>query len=209
MQRDIKVINLSLTGPSNLLLERAVKAAIGRGTIPIAAADNDGPNVKPVPLPTRTLSSVTAVDAARKPYRRAVRGRHIDIAAPGVNVWTTASVSGARQKSGTSFAAPFVTAVVSVLASARPDLSPKEIEAELMKSTEDMDQPGQGGHSHRRIKLWLCRPADEDGSVLDEIVQNRRQRQGDQAIVDWKSVTGPWPEINRQSRIPSACQNGN
>ncbi|MXN45468.1 S8 family serine peptidase [Shinella kummerowiae] len=144
MQRDIRVINLSLTGPSNLLLERAVKAAIEKGTILVAAAGNDGPNAKPVyPAAYEDVIAVTAVDAARKPYRRAVRGGHIDIAAPGVNVWTAASVSGARQKSGTSFAAPFVTAAVSVLVATRPDLSPSEIEAELMKSTEDIGQPGK------------------------------------------------------------------
>lgn len=142
--RGIRVVNLSLTGPSNLLLEQAVKASVERGTILIAAAGNDGPNAKPVyPAAYEDVIAVTAVDRAKKPYRRAVRGVHIDIAAPGVDVWTAASISGARQKSGTSFAAPFVTAAAAILLASRPELTPREIETELMRSAEDMGAPGR------------------------------------------------------------------
>lgn len=144
VRRDIRVVNLSLTGPANAVLERAVAAAAGRGTILVAAAGNDGPNAEPVyPAAYDDVIAVTAVDKARNPYRRAVRGDHIDIAAPGVGVWTAASISGARQKTGTSFAAPFVTAAVSVLLSARPDLSPDALKAELMRSAEDIGKPGK------------------------------------------------------------------
>ncbi|MGK6314267.1 S8 family serine peptidase [Neorhizobium sp. DT-125] len=143
-RRGIKVINLSLTGPPNLLLEQAVKAAIGQGATLVAAAGNDGPNAKPVyPAAYEDVIAVTAVDRARKPYRRAGRGVHIDIAAPGVGVWTAASISGGRQKSGTSFAAPFVTAAAAVMLAARPELTSREIEAELMRSAEDMGAPGK------------------------------------------------------------------
>ncbi|MFB9950595.1 S8 family serine peptidase [Rhizobium puerariae] len=143
-QRGITVINLSLTGPPNLLLKQAVSAAIGQGTILIAAAGNEGPNAKPVyPAAYEEVIAVTAVDRARNSYRRAVRGVHIDIAAPGVGVWTAASISGARQKSGTSFAAPFVTAAAVVMKASRPELTPREIEAELMQSAEDIGAPGK------------------------------------------------------------------
>ncbi|WP_083347342.1 S8 family serine peptidase [Rhizobium sp. LCM 4573] len=142
--RGVSVINLSLTGPPNLLLEQAVRTAVGQGAILIAAAGNDGPNAKPVyPAAYEDVIAVTAVDRARKPYRRAVRGPHIDIAAPGVGVWTAASISGARQKSGTSFAAPFVTAAAAVMRATRPELTPREIETELMRTAADMGTPGK------------------------------------------------------------------
>ncbi|MCV3736956.1 S8 family serine peptidase [Rhizobium sp. TRM96647] len=144
LARDIRVINLSLSGPPNLLLEKAVQAAIEKDAILVAAAGNKGPNAKPVyPAAYPGVIAVTAVDSARKPYRRAVRGEHIDIAAPGVGVWTAASVSGVRQKSGTSFAAPFVTAAAAVLLAARPDLTLPELEAELANSAEDIGTPGK------------------------------------------------------------------
>jgi len=143
-RRDVRVINLSLTGPANAVLQQAVAAAVDRGTVLVAAAGNDGPNAEPVyPAAYDDVIAVTAVDKARNPYRRAVRGEHIDIAAPGVGVWTAASVSGARQKNGTSFAAPFVTAAVSVLLTAKPGLSPRDVQSELAKLAEDIGSPGR------------------------------------------------------------------
>ena len=52
--------------------------------------------------------AVTAVDAALEPYDRAPRGEHIDVAAPGVDVFVPAG----GYMTGTSIAAPFVTAAI-------------------------------------------------------------------------------------------------
>ncbi|WP_425965235.1 S8 family serine peptidase [Rhizobium nepotum] len=143
-QREVKVINLSLTGPANAVLETTVKVAAGQGIILVAAAGNEGPNAKPVyPAAYDDTIAVTAVDKGRNPYRRAVRGDYIDIAAPGVGVWTAASVTGARQKTGTSFAAPFVTAAVSVLISNDPKMSLESLEAKIRQFTDDIGEPGR------------------------------------------------------------------
>lgn len=142
--RGIRVINLSLSGPHNLLFEQAVRAAIEKGTILVAAAGNEGPKAKPVyPAAYPDVIAVTAVDSQMKPYRRAVRGDHIDIAAPGVGVWTAASISGGRQKSGTSFAAPFVTAAASLMLGANPQMRPKEVAEEMARMASDMGEPGK------------------------------------------------------------------
>lgn len=140
----VKVVNLSLSGPANALLEKAVQAADHSGIILVAAAGNEGPNSKPVyPAGYESVVAVTAVDRGRNPYRRAVRGDHIDIAAPGVGVWTAASVSGARSKNGTSYAAPFVTAAAALLKAGRPDLKPDEIRALITGSAADLGRPGR------------------------------------------------------------------
>ncbi len=120
-----------------------MKAAADRGMI-LVAAGNDGPNAKPVyPAAYDDVIAVTAVDKARNPYRRAVRGDHVDIVAPGVGVWTAASVSGARQKTGTSLAAPFVTAAVSVLIAGEPYMPAESLEATLRRFTDDIGKPGK------------------------------------------------------------------
>lgn len=142
--RQVKVINLSLAGPPNLLLEQAVRKAGERGIIMVAAAGNDGPRAKPVyPGAYEDVIAVTATDRHKRPYRRAGRGEHIDFAAPGVAVWTAASIRGARPKTGTSFAAPFVTAAVAMMIASEPDLAPERLRDRLTGHAEDLGDPGK------------------------------------------------------------------
>jgi subtilisin family serine protease len=142
--RGVEVINMSLTGPANLLLERTVEEAIERDIVLVAAAGNDGPRAAPLyPGAYDDVIAVTAVDRRKNPYRRAGTGAHIDIAAPGVQVWTAASVEGARSKTGTSFAAPFVTASVAMIKAARPEMKAAEIEGLLRNTAEDLGKPGK------------------------------------------------------------------
>jgi subtilisin family serine protease len=87
--------------------------------------------------------AVTAVTLDGRVYRRAVQGPHIDLAAPGVDVWSAASVSGARWHTGTSFAAPFVTAAVAALLHGQPDLASADVLSILAGSAEDLGEPGR------------------------------------------------------------------
>ncbi|MFN3718316.1 MAG: S8 family serine peptidase [Rhizobium rhizophilum] len=142
--RNVRVINLSLAGPDNLLLKRTVEAMIARGAILVAAVGNAGPRAKPLyPAGYEGVIAVTAVDKRRNAYRRANQGDHVDIAAPGVNVWTAASISGARPKSGTSFAAPFVSAAAAVLLAERPELTPAQMAEALSLMAQDIGTPGR------------------------------------------------------------------
>lgn len=142
-EKQIPLINMSLSGPDNSLLKKAVEAATKRRIVLVAAAGNEGPHAKPVyPAAYAGVIAVTAVDRNGNPYRRAVRGEHIDLAAPGVGVWTAASVSGARQKTGTSFAAPFVTAAAAKLKAQKPELDHQQVTEQLAKQAKDMGKPG-------------------------------------------------------------------
>ena len=49
----VAVINVSLVGPRNALLERVVKTLVSRGHLIVAAVGNDGPAAPPLyPAPT-------------------------------------------------------------------------------------------------------------------------------------------------------------
>ena len=85
--RGVKVINLSLAGPANPLLQRAIDVASAAGVIIVAAAGNEGPAAGPAyPAAYSGVIAVTAVDRNLAVYRRANRGDYVDIAAPGVEV---------------------------------------------------------------------------------------------------------------------------
>lgn len=142
--RNVPIINMSLSGPDNVILARTVAEAIDAGITVIAAAGNNGPRAEPAyPAAYPDVIAVTAVDQSRRIYRRAGQGSHIDIAAPGVNVWTAASVKGQRPRSGTSFAAPFVTAAAALIMSQNPGFSRSEVEIVLTNEADDIGDKGR------------------------------------------------------------------
>ncbi len=141
---EVEVINLSLAGPANLLIERAVLDAEAAGIPIVAAVGNDGPRSGPrYPAAYTSVVAVTAVDRASRVYRRAGQGGHVDFAAPGVDIVTAASVRGVRAQTGTSFAAPFVTAALAVAKHRMPAATPAELQAMLTQTSIDLGEPGR------------------------------------------------------------------
>lgn len=142
---DVDVINLSLSGPHNLMLEETLTQLIRQERIiVVASAGNKGPRADPQwPAAHPAVIAVTAVDREGNVYRRAGRGRHVTLAAPGVAIWTAASISGGRPKTGTSFAAPFVTAAAARVLESQPDLRPWELRTLLNRSAIDLGEPGR------------------------------------------------------------------
>lgn len=141
---EVAVLNMSLAGPPNALLERTIEALAEEDIIVVAAAGNAGPNADPAyPAAYEGVVAVTAVDRSGRPYRRAGRGSHIDVAAPGVEIWTAASVSGHRPKTGTSFAAPFVTAAAALAKAVDPAITAAGMEELLAETAEEMGEPGR------------------------------------------------------------------
>jgi len=143
-EEDVEVINLSLAGPENTVLAEVVdRLVFEEDIVVVSAVGNLGPNAEPAhPAALDPVIAVTAVDRDGNIYRRAVRGAHVDLAAPGVDVWTAASVSGARWKTGTSFAVPFVTAAAAMLRESRPDLEAARVGEELRRLARDIGDPG-------------------------------------------------------------------
>ncbi len=112
----VKLINMSFSGPRDELVQDAIGRMTSEGVVFVAAAGNEGPTADPsYPAAYPQVVAVTAITQGMHNYRYANRGDHIDVAAPGVDIWT--AVPGGREgyHSGTSFAAPYVTAILAVL----------------------------------------------------------------------------------------------
>ena len=138
----VSAINLSLGGPGDLLMQLAVERAHQQGTPLVAAAGNQGPTAPPVyPAAYPGVIAVTALDAAQRPYAAAATGRHVLVAAPGVEVWLP-DEQGGRYETGTSFAAPLVTAAV-VRAQAQGALRHTNASAWLCAHAQDLGPPGR------------------------------------------------------------------
>jgi len=144
LDAEVSVINLSLSGPENSVLAAAIEdLVVNRDVALIAAAGNNGPSADPAfPAAFPGVLAVTAVDANGRIYRRANRGSYIDLAAPGVNVWSAASVKGAKWKTGTSFAVPFASAALALVRSRNPQLSADQAYAYLKTRAQDLGEAG-------------------------------------------------------------------
>lgn len=106
-----RLITISLVGPPNRVIERAVAALRSRGIMLVAAVGNDGPASPPqYPASYDGVIAVTAVDAQGKALIEAGRARHLDFAAPGADLAAALPGSGYAKVRGTSFAAPLAAA---------------------------------------------------------------------------------------------------
>ncbi|MCG6122629.1 MAG: S8 family serine peptidase [Microvirga sp.] len=142
--RRVDVINMSFSGPSNALVSRLLAAAREAEIALVAAAGNDGPAAPPAyPAADPAVVAVTAIDARSRAFRQAASGEHVAFAAPGVRLWTAASISGGRLRSGTSYATPFVTAAIGAARVADPQASLDQIIERLARDAVDLGEPGR------------------------------------------------------------------
>jgi len=106
---DVAVLNISLAGPPNEIVEALIAAFQRDGGQVVAAVGNGGPlSVNIYPAAYADVIGVTAVDNQGQVYALATRGEHVDLAAPGVAL-NIAGLETHAALSGTSFAAPFVS----------------------------------------------------------------------------------------------------
>ena len=118
-----KVINMSFGTPKNALPEGAptphadvVRYALAHGCVLIAASGNSGRAERFSPACLDGVLAVGAVNSDGKPCGFTTTGEHVALCAPGERV-VSAGLRDYQFVTGTSFAAPFVTAAAALLVS--------------------------------------------------------------------------------------------
>lgn len=136
----VDVINISLAGPSNRLLQAALSRASEKDVMILAAAGNGGPAAQPMyPAAYDSVVAVTAVDSKGQIFRLANRGKYLDLAAPGVSMLHARAGGGYAASSGTSFAVPFAATAAARIR----QLMPGEDALEIMHlNAQDLGTPG-------------------------------------------------------------------
>ena len=109
VQARVPVVAVSLAGPANALVGRAVARARARGMYIVAAVGNDGPAAPPAfPASYPGVIAVTGVDGRGRVLIEAGRASHLDYGAPGADMAAAGAGGGLVPVRGTSFAVPFV-----------------------------------------------------------------------------------------------------
>jgi subtilisin family serine protease len=135
VRKGARVINMSFAGPYDPMLQLAMKNAHAKGVVLIAAAGNLGPKSPPLyPAADPHVIAVTAIDENDHLFAQAVRGPHVAVAAPGVDVMVPAPEDTYQLTTGTSVAAAHVSGVAALLIERHPNVDAATI-LEVLTST--------------------------------------------------------------------------
>lgn len=150
----VRVVSVSLVGPANPVVARAVAAAQRKGAVIVAAVGNDGPAAPPAyPASYPGVIAVTAVDGRNRALIEAGRAGHLDYAAPGADLFAS-NATGRRVKvRGTSFATPLVASRAALA------LPSGNVRARLDAEAIDLGGKGSDATYGRGLLCTICRPA--------------------------------------------------
>lgn len=123
-------------------MDAAIAAAHTAGILFVAAAGNDGSNNDQSPhYPSNyghdNVIAVAATDHQDRLAGFSCYGREsVDVAAPGVDIYSTRTAGAYTEMSGTSMATPHVTGVAALIKAAYPDASIAELRARLLNTVD-------------------------------------------------------------------------
>jgi len=150
--KKVRIVSISLVGPRNPLLERAVAATLARGTLVVAAVGNDGPSAPPAyPASYPGVLAITAVDGRNRPLIEAGRALHLDYSAPGADISAPDARGTRKAVRGTSYATPLVAArAAAALDAGRP------VRAALDAEAQDLGRKGPDDRFGRGLICGAC-----------------------------------------------------
>lgn len=143
----IKIVNLGLGGTGTTTLESACQAAYERGLLLVAAAGNSGPGADTVSAPARypSVIAVAATDRSDLCASFSSTGPSVELAAPGVSVYSTLLGGGYGTKSGTSMASPHVAGAGALAWAAYPTWTNLDVRSCLTTTADDLGPAGRDG----------------------------------------------------------------
>jgi subtilisin family serine protease len=140
-----RILNLSLGGPPDALLGRLIGKALDRGAIVVAAVMDHGPLAPGFPASIESVIAVVPSDSRGLVKVPAGLVRSGLLAAPGVDVLTTAPRGAYNFFSGSSLAAPHVSGIVALMLERNPRLTAREVGALLIATARPLPEAGNAG----------------------------------------------------------------
>lgn len=150
----MQVVNMSLGSSTySATFDTAVQQTIASGVVVVAAAGNSGPGSNTVGYPAKFAGviAVSATDSGDTIANFSSRGSEVDLAAPGVNIYSTYKGSKYSTLSGTSMASPHVAGVAALVLTSpigSDDVNgngtwqPNEVELRLERTAQDLGASG-------------------------------------------------------------------
>ena len=148
-----RVLNLSLGGPNNETVKKAVEYALAKNVVVVAAMGNDGKNQRAYPAAIPGVISVGSVDSDQARSSFSNYGSWISVASPGSSILSTMPTyettmteseksKGYDYLDGTSMACPIVAGIAALVVSRNPTYTPAEVKARIESTATDLGKPG-------------------------------------------------------------------
>ena len=146
IEKKVDIINMSFgTSQYSALLEEKIEQAAEAGILMVSSAGNGDSVEYPAKFPE--VIAVSSLTSSMILSDSSASGEEVEISAPGENIYTTSLIGGYGAFSGTSIAAPHVTAAAAVLLSkdtSKPTDFIRELLSASAKETSDTDSCGNG-----------------------------------------------------------------
>jgi len=171
-----EIINMSLGGSSNSsTLEDAINYAWSKGVVVVAAAGNSGNTTPSYPAYYANCIAVAATDANDAKASWSNYGDWVDVAAPGLNVYSTLKDNGYGYKSGTSMASPYVAGLAALVFTTVSDANGDgklndEVRSRIEATCDDIGVEGIGSgriNAARAVDSVPVLPGKISGQVTD------------------------------------------
>ena len=139
----VKVISMSLGGGESSTLQAAVRNAVAKDILLVAAAGNDGDSTANYPAAYPEVMSVAATDRNDQRASFSNANADVEIAAPGVAILSTFLAGTYIELDGTSMATPHVSGVAAVVFSQSPGISASSVRSRLTSTADDLGPAGR------------------------------------------------------------------
>jgi len=173
---DADVINMSFAltaSATSRALMQAVNHAQANRVLMVAAAGNAGTSARVYPASHSNVVSVGAVDRFGNVPAFSQRNTTLTVTAPGAGLFTlgtNGASSYLTNSSGTSFAAPFVSAMAAVAKSVQPDITTNQFMDMLIRSAVEQGPSGfdvVNGHGTVDMLRFLAVLPGSDVGFID------------------------------------------
>lgn len=156
---DVDVLSMSLGGDDySSLVDSACTYAWNNGVLLVAAAGNNGRDLDLNPHYPASFDTVIAVSATTSSDERWTLsnwGSDIELAAPGVGIYSTIPGDSYGYMTGTSMACPHVSGVAALTWSYIPSLTNVQLRDRLHTAVDDLGDPGKDIHfGYGRINAY-------------------------------------------------------
>jgi subtilisin len=189
VENNMDIVNLSFAGPDSLALREACDAAYGAGLLLVAAAGNTSGGDVLYPAAYESVIAVSASDRLDLPAWFSPQDGEVELMAPGLEILSTTAGAQYALLSGTSQAAPHVTAAAAlIMAGGMTDINDdgvadnRDVRLRLQQTAMDLGASGRDELYGFGLVNAEAAAGDQDVDGLDLVLFARQLAAGSNSI---------------------------